>query len=249
MKLVVFVGPSVELQEARSHLDATFLPPVAQGDLYRAARSRPDAIGVIDGYFDRVPAVWHKEILWALSQGIAVFGAASMGALRAAELADFGMVGVGEIFKLFHQSELEDDDEVAVAHLPKEYGYRAVSEAMVNIRATVASAEDQRVVAPETAQKIIRAAKALHFSLRSYPTVLENSLRMGAGEDEIDRLRRWLPEGRVDRKRSDAIALLKVMPWLLGQGGRPDASRFYFEDTNAWQDAKDQVDAEPSTAS
>ena len=57
--------------------------------------SAPRAIGIIDGVFLDVASVWHREILWALSQGVHVFGAASMGALRAAELDGFGMRGVG----------------------------------------------------------------------------------------------------------------------------------------------------------
>ena len=71
------------------------------------------AIGIIDGYFENIPSVWHKEILWAMSQGIHVFGSASMGALRAAELAPFGMEGVGAIFEAYRDGWLEDDDEVA----------------------------------------------------------------------------------------------------------------------------------------
>ena len=55
----------------------------------------PDAIGIVDGFFHQQPSVWHREILYALSQGVPVFGGASMGALRAAELADYGMTGVG----------------------------------------------------------------------------------------------------------------------------------------------------------
>ena len=67
--------------------------------MFRAVRAhRPRAIGLIDGVFLDVPAVWHRELLWALSEGVHVFGAASMGALRAAELAPFGMRGVGTIF-------------------------------------------------------------------------------------------------------------------------------------------------------
>ncbi len=54
---------------------------------------------LIDGYFHQVPSVQHKEILYALHQGLAVFGCSSMGALRAAELADFGMVGIGRVFR------------------------------------------------------------------------------------------------------------------------------------------------------
>ena len=88
--------------------------------------SEPQAIGIIDGYFQWAPAVWHKEILWAIQQGVHVFGAASMGALRAAELAPFGMRGVGRIFEAYRDGVLpgsgdepfEDDDEVAVVHGP-----------------------------------------------------------------------------------------------------------------------------------
>ena len=83
MTCIVFLGPSLPLHEARRILPATYRPPAAQGDVYRAALERPWGIGIVDGYFERVPAVWHKEILWALQQGIHVFGAASIGALRA----------------------------------------------------------------------------------------------------------------------------------------------------------------------
>ena len=54
------------------------MPPAGQGDLFRAALTQPAVIGLIDGRFDQVDAVSHKEILWAMTQGIHVFGAASM---------------------------------------------------------------------------------------------------------------------------------------------------------------------------
>src|SRR4029077_1266006 len=100
----------------------------------------PALIGVIDGYFERVPTVWHKEILWAMAEGIHVYGAASAGALRAAELAGFGMRGIGRVYEDFRDGVLQDDDEVAVLHGPAEVGYPPVTEAMVNIRATLAAA-------------------------------------------------------------------------------------------------------------
>src|SRR5262249_25016326 len=140
MKIIVFLGPTLPVAEARRVLAATYRPPVSQGDVLRASRERPRAIGIVDGYFEHVPAVWHKEVLWALSQGIHVFGAASMGALRAAELSSFGMVGVGRVYEAFERGELEADDEVAIAHAAAEDGYRPLSEAMVNIRATLGAA-------------------------------------------------------------------------------------------------------------
>lgn len=83
---VVFLGPSLGLDEARTIVEADFRPPAGQGDIFRAGASAPPAIALIDGIFKDAPTVRHREILWALSQGIPVFGAASMGALRAAEL-------------------------------------------------------------------------------------------------------------------------------------------------------------------
>jgi hypothetical protein len=133
MTIVVFTGPTLPPAEAAQELDALYMPPVSEGDVYRAALESPRAIGIIDGYFENVPAVWHKEILYALSRGIRVFGSASMGALRAAELAQFGMEGVGATFEAFRDGRLEDDDEVAVIHGPAELGYPMLSEAMVNV--------------------------------------------------------------------------------------------------------------------
>ena len=115
MRAVIFAGPSLP-PDARPDLglNIDWLPPVRQGDLYRVALRRPAVIGVIDGYFEVTPTVWHKEILWAMTQGIHVFGAASIGALRAAELDVFGMKGIGRIYEDFRDGVLLDDDEVAV---------------------------------------------------------------------------------------------------------------------------------------
>ncbi len=141
MKTIVFAGPSIsrEAVEALDHVE--WRPPVSQGDVFSAAKSAPDVIAIIDGYFEGVPSVWHKEILWALSQGIQVFGASSMGALRAAELHQFGMYGVGEIFEAYRDGNYQDDDEVAVLHGPVETGYMSLTLPMVNARATIRAAE------------------------------------------------------------------------------------------------------------
>ena len=139
--ICVFLGPTLASRDARLVLEADYRPPAAQGDVFRAVDHGAVAIGIIDGYFQRIASVWHKEILWAMKQGVHMFGSASMGALRAAELHGFGMRGVGQIFADYRDGVLVDDDEVAVLHGPAEADYVAVSEAMVNIRATLAAAQ------------------------------------------------------------------------------------------------------------
>src|SRR6516165_842500 len=110
MIAIVFSGPSLPPSRAPVPPGIEWRPPVRQGDVYRTARSRPALIGIIDGYFETVATVWHKEILWAMAQGIHVYGAASIGALRAAELAEFGMKGVGAVYQQYRTGELTDDD-------------------------------------------------------------------------------------------------------------------------------------------
>ena len=128
MSCYVFLGPTLPPVEAASLLEAVYLPPVRQGDVLRLVRSaRPKAIGIVDGYFRAVPAIWHKEVLFALSQGVHVFGAASMGALRAAELDGFGMVGVGRVYEAYRSGTFEpyiaetfeDVDDVAIVMPPR----------------------------------------------------------------------------------------------------------------------------------
>jgi hypothetical protein len=63
--------------------------------------SAGDIVIIIDGLFYHTAPVRHKEILILLAQGVTVIGAASMGALRAAELHPYGMTGVGSIFDAY----------------------------------------------------------------------------------------------------------------------------------------------------
>ena len=56
MTAVIFAGPSLRAEDRARFPGLTFLPPVAQGALYAAARRGPRAIGMIDGFFDGQPA-------------------------------------------------------------------------------------------------------------------------------------------------------------------------------------------------
>lgn len=239
MTAYVFTGPTLSPEEARSVWETHYLPPAAHGDVYRAALRRPRAIGIIDGYFEGVPSVWHKEILWAMSQGIHVFGSASMGALRAAELDRFGMVGVGEIYRAYRDGVLEDDDEVAVVHGPSELGYRAATEAMVNIRYTLARAAGAGIIAADTADALVRIAKGLFYKDRDwgYNRLVQGAAAQGLPAEELEVLRKWLPDGRVNQKHRDARAMLEAMRQMLADDPEPKRVDYAFEHTENWQEA------------
>lgn len=233
---IVFVGPTLDRPTAENLLDAVYLPPASKGDIYRVAQRRPQAIGIIDGYFERVLSVWHKEILWAMSQGIHVFGSASMGALRAAELASFGMIGVGEIYDALASGELEDDDEVTIAHGSNETGFRPHSEAMVNIRCTLAAAQRQSIVSQPQLEVLVQLAKGRFYPHRNYEDLLQLARRSALPAEVVDRLEAWLPEGRIDQKRRDAIAMLRQMQQLLETSAAPKKVRFTLQRTLFWEE-------------
>ena len=237
-KVILFTGPTLSAVDAQAVLEAECRPPVAQGDVYRAALQRPFAIGIVDGYFDSVPSVWHKEILWAMSQGIHVFGSASMGALRAAELSPFGMVGIGRIFQDYRDGVLEDDDEVAITHGASEHGYRGTSDAMVNIRATLSAARSDGVLSQEIAGTLQSIAKDLFYPERHYARILELAAAQGVPPEPLAAFRNWLPGGAVDQKRRDAIAMLEAIRDLIDSGCGPMQAPFFFEETVYWEDLK-----------
>jgi hypothetical protein len=238
MSIYVFTGPTLSAEEGRAELEATYLPPVSQGDVYRVSLQRPRAIGIIDGYFERMPAVWHKEILWAIKEGIHVFGSASIGALRAAELEEYGMVGLGAVFQAYRNGTLESDDEVAVAHGLAENHFRATSTALVNIRCTLAEAAGQGILQPATRIELERIGRSMFYPERAYPLLLRRAVEEGLPIAELNALREWLPGGRIDQKREDALAMLRHMrDWLAGNPP-PLRVTWSFEYTELWDQAR-----------
>jgi hypothetical protein len=214
--IVVFLGPSMPVDEARRMLPARYFGPAGCGDVLRARRLRPRAIAIVDGLFARTAAIWHKEILLALEDGISVFGAASMGALRAAELVPFGMVGIGRIFEAYRDEVYTDDDEVALLHGPAESSYREMSEAMVNIRATVAHAVSSGIISPASAECVVRCAKDTFYQVRSFGAAIEGAWGSDPHAEEPSRFRHFIANGGyVNQKRLDALELLAH----LGQRG------------------------------
>ena len=87
--IAVFLGPSLSIVQARQILAADYYPPARKGDIYRIITSGLKAIILIDGIFHNAPSIWQRELLCAIEEGIQVFGASGMGALRAAELGIF----------------------------------------------------------------------------------------------------------------------------------------------------------------
>ena len=205
MTTVLYLGPTLTVAEARARLPgAVIAPPVSVGEVLVLARRRGiTRIAIVDGYFERMAAVWHKEILIALERGISVWGAASMGALRAAELAAFGMRGVGSIYRAFARGQLVADDEVAVAHLPAERGFAATSDALVNLRHGIARAP---MLTGPTRAALVELARRRFYRERSWQTLIADARAAGLPGRQLNALAGW---PKPDLKAADARLLLR----------------------------------------
>jgi hypothetical protein len=213
----LFVGPTAyDLPSGLlSHPGLCRLPPAARGsiaDLVRTAAHPPANIVLVDGRFGDVMAVSHREILEAIDRGWRVCGLASMGALRAAELHTFGMIGFGEVFRHFRDTTAPDD-EVAVLHGP-EPDYRPVTEALVDLRCFLRHLVDIRILASSDAAQVEQQLAARWFGDRSFPAFVE-LCRQVAGADAahaIAERRSDLPAHRI--KSRDLRSFLRGKGWL-----------------------------------
>jgi hypothetical protein len=219
---VVFLGPSLPLQVARSILPAVYLPPVAMGDLYGLVTLGPRRILILDGLFHGVPAIWHREILTVLEAGIEVHGAASMGALRAADLHGLGMRGHGQIFRWYRDGQIDADDEVAVLHEP-DPPYRSHTIALVNVRDGLHHAKSLSVVNAEEKEALFMSARSIHYEDRDLRLWMETAHRAGVEETTLQRFVAYWRRTGPDLKGSDAREALAALAATATQPDLPQS--------------------------
>ncbi len=189
--------------------------PAKQGDVLSAVvQFQPKVIGLIDGTFMQTLSVWHKEILYALDRGVTVLGASSMGALRAAETADFGVIGVGKIFEAYRNGTVNDDDEVVLIHGPQEEGYLPLSLPLINLRFTFEKAQREKKISKIDAESFFAIAQELYYPERSFENLEKRARERGLSEKLIRHVIEYLQDNYVDQKKEDACELLQEIKKL-----------------------------------
>jgi hypothetical protein len=206
MRPVIYLGPSLPLAEAKDILDADYRPPVKRGDLQRL--EGVELVGMIDGVFLQSCSVGHREILSLLNRKVKVVGGGSMGALRAAEMGHYGMIGVGRIFEMYASGEVQGDDEVALVFDPETM--EPLSEPLVNLRALLDAAWIADVI--DTAQRagILNEMRSIYYPRRTVPGFLEVARRT-LGESQAEAFDRFFADNYQDIKKEDAITVLKFI--------------------------------------
>lgn len=206
--IAVFLGPSLDEASARAILPANYYPPVKMGDVYRLVSCGVRLIVIIDGVFHGTTPVWQREIVAAIDNGIKVVGASSMGALRAVELEPLGMIGLGTIVDWYRSGRIDGDDEVSLQHADGDYGYRALSEPLVNIRWNLDRAANAGVITDEARDALTAAMHALEYGRRAYPSLFATAAFAGLPAETQAALRTFLLERAENLKQADARAAL-----------------------------------------
>jgi hypothetical protein len=194
MHSYIFVGPSSteHSQELLSRLpDVTVCAPARRGDIARIIaehKGEPSRIAVVDGIFHVFPAVGHAEILSAIRAGWQVWGLSSMGAIRAFEMSNLGMLGFGSVYQMFSNGTITSDDEVALIHSPDE-PYTNFTHPLVHLRASLAWLTQTKALEPTHAKSILLSLQDQWYGYRTMELFEDLLEKKGITSEQIQFVR------------------------------------------------------------
>ena len=170
---ILFAGPSLYGLDTSKYRWIDICGPACQSDIYSILNhKRYTRIILADGLYKSIPAPWHKEILLALEMKIEVFGVASLGALRAAELNEYGMKGTGKVYE-YISSNIIDDSEVAVMHKPEKNGWEAMTLAHVEVKYWSEKMKEEGRLTRDTSNHIIGWSQQTNFERRTKKALIK----------------------------------------------------------------------------
>ncbi len=208
---MVFAGPSLSPDLKEKNQNITFRDPVLQGDIaHESDYAKENIFVIVDGYYKSVPSIWHKEILYANNKGKIVIGCSSLGAIRAAEMDSYGMIGKGKIYQWYKENVITRDPDVAVAHGTKEDNYKAYTIPIVNIKASLEFSKDD--IDQRDIEEALNLSREIFFEHRTMPSLL-NKIRSSnlQGKKAIINI---LQNHYIDQKKIDCA---ETIMWLSGK--------------------------------
>ena len=207
-EILIFAGPSLNPNLKKEYLEYQFRGPALQGDIAHAANcSNANIFVIVDGYYKSVPSIWHKEIIYANNKGKIIVGCSSLGAIRAAELDNYGMIGRGKVYQWYKNNEITRDPDVAVAHGPKEEDYISYTVPIVNIKASL-EFSDKEIKAKDI-EETLQISREIFFEHRTMPSLLKKIKTSDLKDKE--KICYILENEYIDQKKSDCT---ETIGWI-----------------------------------
>jgi hypothetical protein len=203
---IVFTGISLSFAEARSIVSADVRPPVKRGDLDELRND--GVVAIIDGELHETYILPTEEIRRAIGRGLHVQGASSLGALRAAELHQNGMGGLGWVYEAFCTGSIAGTDEIAVCYDP--YSLRPLTIPLVNVRFCLGRLVHNGSITADEAANAMIALSGIQVEQRDRRTVLLRlSEVLGRGRSET--VLGMISDADNNIKARDAHSLLQSL--------------------------------------
>lgn len=197
-----FSGPTLNSSQLSIFPQISFLPPIKSGDLNELLLNKTnkvESVIIIDGLYHSSLSIRHKEIIAAISRGIKVYGAGSIGALRAAELNGYGMIGHGEVFHYYANNLITSDDEVSVVHDPCS-PFTSYSLPIINLRLSIPSLIDKGLITGIQSSALLSFYESLHYTDRTKSRLIRYLKGVDLDPSLVDHI--------TDYKLQDSIELL-----------------------------------------
>lgn len=210
----VFVGPTIfNVQpDVFRNLNVQLLEPVRRGDIDKLISERPSGnIAIVDGTFHSYPSVGHVEIQKALLSGWNVWGLSSMGAIRAAELHQYGMKGFGRVYQEYIEDTDFSDDEVTLVH-ESQYPYRPISEPLIHIREFVSSLVLDGHLTVHDSERVLHSMKNRWYGARTMQ-LLKKEISKHSDISDAYTMPSFSNFRRFRVKTLDLVRFFEEKPW------------------------------------
>jgi len=221
-KILAFTGGSLPPADRSTGEDIVYVAPAEQGDMIATVLEGFETALIMDGYFYTKFPCTPFEVMLAMEEGVNVFGASSIGALRAVELDRYGMNGMGYVYEYLKASDVKPYHIVAQTYTE---GDAQLTVPLVQLISFLESAVRDGVIGQDEFRTCFHAAESIHFPSLSYRHLFSKLV----GEKRIEPAKVALLEKYYDKKgrdefdvkKKDALLLMKSFSAVIG-GREPD---------------------------
>lgn len=206
LKIKIYSGLSLKEAVVKKYLPtAIFSRPVKRNEIYDDIKNGVHIIGIIDGEFLQNLSVSPTEIRDAMRCGLSVYGSSSMGAMRAAELLSFGMIGCGRIYEQISRDPYFRDDKLGQIFYE---GTDLISLPFMDFFLGMEDLVERKIVSRKDSNEVVKYYEDLHFADRNYAALRAQILKRPNKENLLDVLHK-AKKSIVSQKSKDGVLLVK----------------------------------------
>ncbi len=202
-KPYIYGGPSLALINEDIINNFKVMPPIKSGDLKNIVKdiSQPRVVILVDGVFGSKMSITPGECIYALKKGWVLVGCSSMGALRAADCHNVGMLGVGSIFFGYLFGYYKTDADVAVLYDDEN---RELSFSAVHIDNVLKLMIGNEKISITTYRKIMYLIRRLDWWKRDISN-LQRTMLNAAGKENSEIFFNEILKNKNNPKCTDAL--------------------------------------------